>query len=51
MVNNFNYYYLKAALKRGAVSVEEPWNEADDGGAVTFATVQTVSCKITFTLM
>ncbi|KAK2558186.1 4-hydroxyphenylpyruvate dioxygenase [Acropora cervicornis] len=31
----------KAALKRGAVSVQEPWDEKDDGGKVTFATVQT----------
>lgn len=50
MVNNncFKYYYyFQAALKHGAVSVQEPWNETDDGGMVTFATVQTVSVKLT----
>ncbi|XP_067050334.1 4-hydroxyphenylpyruvate dioxygenase-like [Acropora muricata] len=31
----------KAALKRGALSVHEPWEETDDDGMVTFATVQT----------
>lgn len=41
------YYYFQAALKRGAVSVKEPWDETDDGGTVTFATVQTVSVKLT----
>ena len=36
----------KAALERGAVSVQEPWDETDEGGTVTFATVQTVNrCK------
>ena len=34
---------LQAALKRGALSVQEPWDETDEGGTVTFATVQTVS--------
>ena len=34
---------FKAALKRGAVSVREPWDETDESGTVTFATVQTVS--------
>ena len=52
MVNNnyfkyYYYYYFQAALKRGAVSVKEPWDETDDGGIVTFATVQTVSVKLT----
>lgn len=50
MVNNScfkYYYYFQAALKRGAVSVQEPWDETDDGGTVTFATVQTVSVKLT----
>lgn len=36
---------IKAAVKRGAVSVCEPWDETDEGGTVTFATVQTVSNK------
>lgn len=31
----------KAAIKRGAVSVHEPWDETDEDGTVTFATVQT----------
>lgn len=35
--------FFKAAIKRGAVSVREPWDETDEGGTVTFATVQTVS--------
>ena len=52
MVSNNNcfkykYYYSQAALKRGAVSVHEPWEETDDDGMVTFATVQTVSVKLT----
>ena len=29
------------------MSVQEPWDEKDDGGKVTFATVQTVSVKLT----
>ena len=27
------------------MSVKEPWDETDEGGTVTFATVQTVSTK------
>ncbi|XP_022808712.1 4-hydroxyphenylpyruvate dioxygenase-like [Stylophora pistillata] len=38
----------KAAIKRGAVSVHKPWDETDEDGTVTFATVQTVSIFITF---
>ena len=29
------------------MSVHEPWEETDDDGMVTFATVQTVSVKLT----
>ncbi|PFX13726.1 4-hydroxyphenylpyruvate dioxygenase [Stylophora pistillata] len=32
----------KAAIKRGAVSVHKPWDETDEDGTVTFATVQTL---------
>ena len=38
-----NVLFFKAAIKRGAVSVREPWEETDEDGTVTFATVQTVS--------
>lgn len=31
----------KEAVKRGAVSVREPWEETDENGTVTFATVKT----------
>ncbi|KAK3745341.1 hypothetical protein QZH41_018904 [Actinostola sp. cb2023] len=31
----------KECVKRGAKSVREPWEETDDGGTVTLATVQT----------
>ena len=36
-------WFIQAAIKRGAVSVHEPWDETDEDGTVTFATVQTVS--------
>ncbi|XP_015755808.1 PREDICTED: 4-hydroxyphenylpyruvate dioxygenase-like [Acropora digitifera] len=41
MFLNFLPFSDRAALKRGAVSVQKPWDETDDGGTVTFATVQT----------
>lgn len=31
------------AVERGAKGVHEPWEEGDEFGTVTFATVQTVS--------
>ncbi|PFX14264.1 4-hydroxyphenylpyruvate dioxygenase [Stylophora pistillata] len=31
----------EVAIKRGAVSIHEPWDETDEDGTMTFATVQT----------
>ncbi len=34
---------LQKALERGAQGVKEPWEESDEHGTVTYATVKTVS--------
>ena len=34
---------VQQAVAKGAKPVKEPWEERDDHGVVTFATVQTVS--------
>jgi 4-hydroxyphenylpyruvate dioxygenase len=41
---DFNYCFssIKAAVNRGAKVVKEPWEESDENGSVTFATIQTV---------
>ncbi|PFX14157.1 4-hydroxyphenylpyruvate dioxygenase [Stylophora pistillata] len=41
----------EAASKCGAVSVHEPWDETDEDGTVTFATVQTNLKFVIFVLM
>ena len=40
------WFCAQEAVKRGAVSVREPWEETDENGTVTFATVKTVSLII-----
>ncbi len=35
--------FPQSAVARGAKVIREPWEESDEGGTVTFATVQTVS--------
>jgi 4-hydroxyphenylpyruvate dioxygenase len=35
--------HLQKALERGAQGVKEPWEESDEHGTVTYATVKTVS--------
>ena len=34
---------MQRAVERGGISVREPWEESDENGTVTFATVQTVA--------
>ena len=36
---------LQKALERGAQGVREPWEESDEHGTVTYATVKTVSSQ------
>jgi 4-hydroxyphenylpyruvate dioxygenase len=46
-VDNARNIYEKA-IKRGAKSVREPWEEKDEHGTVVMATIQTVTFIISF---
>ena len=43
-MNDYDFFpsYIQKAVERGAKPVYEPWEESDDLGTVTYATVQTV---------
>ena len=45
MLITFVLFFFQQALARGAKGVHEPWEESDEFGAVTFATVQTVRSR------
>ena len=39
---HFAYTHTQKAVERGAVVKREPWEESDEHGTATFATIQTV---------
>lgn len=45
----FALFFFQQALARGAKGVCEPWEESDEFGTVTFASVQTVRSSIRLT--
>jgi len=42
------FFFFQQALARGAKGVSEPWEESDEFGTVTFASVQTVRSSTSF---